>query len=43
MFSRLDAGRAGRIVLRAFLYASAIALLVIFLPSADHVFIYAEF
>ena len=32
-----------RIAGRALLYAVAIALLVIFLPSGDHVFIYQEF
>ena len=32
-----------RVVLRALLYATAIALLVIFLPSGDHTFIYQEF
>jgi len=31
------------IVLRAALYAVLIALIVIFLPSGDHVFIYQEF
>ena len=35
--------RWGRIVARALLYAVVIALLVIFLPSVDHVFIYTEF
>jgi hypothetical protein len=35
--------RPVRIVLRAALYASLIALIVIFLPSGDHVFIYQEF
>jgi hypothetical protein len=30
-------------VLRAILYAVAIATLVIFLPSGDHVFVYQEF
>jgi hypothetical protein len=32
-----------RITGRALLYAVAITLLVIFLPSGDHVFIYQEF
>ena len=31
------------IVLRALLYAVAITLLVIFLPSGDHTFIYQDF
>ncbi len=35
--------RWSRIVGRALLYAVAIALLVIFLPSGDHVFVYQEF
>jgi len=38
-----DLPRWLRIVLRALLYAAAITLLVIFLPSGDHVFIYQEF
>lgn len=32
-----------RIVGRALLYAIGIAILVIFLPSGDHVFVYQEF
>jgi hypothetical protein len=35
--------RAVRIVGRALLYATAIAVIVIFLPSVDHVFVYSEF
>ena len=33
----------GSVVIRALVYALAIAILVIFLPSLDHVFIYQEF
>ena len=43
MPSTLDLPPWARIVGRALLYALAIALLVIFLPSGDHVFIYQEF
>ena len=31
------------VVLRALLYAVAVATLVIFMPSVDHVFVYQEF
>jgi hypothetical protein len=37
------ARRIGKIVLYALLYASAVALLVVFAPSGPHVFIYQEF
>jgi hypothetical protein len=43
MSSNPDASRAARIVGRALLYATAIALIVIFLPSVEHVFVYSEF
>ena len=33
----------GSVVIRALFYALAIAALVIFLPSVDHVFVYQEF
>ena len=38
-----DLPRPARIILRALVYAVVIALIVIFMPSGDHVFVYQEF
>jgi hypothetical protein len=43
MFSRAEPRRVAAIVLWALLYAGAVTLLVLFLPSEPHVFIYQEF
>jgi hypothetical protein len=43
MLSNSDVRRVAAIVLRALLYAGAVTLLVLFLPSEPHVFIYQEF
>ena len=43
MPSTLRRSLQSSVVLRALLYAIAIAALVIFLPSGDHVFVYQEF
>lgn len=43
MLSIPELPRPARIVLRAFLYAVIVTLIVIFLPSGDHNFIYQEF
>jgi hypothetical protein len=43
MPSNLDLRWAGKIVFRALIYAAAATILVIFLPSEPHVFVYQGF
>ena len=43
MPSNPDLQWAGRIVLRALIYAAAATVMVIFWPSAPHVFVYQGF
>ncbi len=43
MLSKPEAKRLAAIALRALVYAGAVTLLVLFLSSEPHVFIYQEF